>query len=273
MIPDSSLNFNVNLTVTDGGFFDAGTAVDWSLKNHSAPISKFYYVTDGEFEITIEGKTYTAKAGDWFFIPARVEHSYHNFPGVPFKKYWMHFDLYPRKDIVKLLGINYYLPLSDRKKTDELFSRFSGLCISEDFGDSLLVKAIAFELMSIFIKSSRKNSERPVLDSTSEFSKIFSYIENNMSMKISNSALSAIAHMSPTHFIRYFKKETGQTPGEYINQRKMERAKYLLQSTELQICEISEQLGFYDTMHFSKAFKKRYSLSPTAYRKMYEAKI
>lgn len=272
MISETPGAFNLNITVTDGGFFNPGPTVDWSLKNDRAPISKFYYITDGSCEITIEGKTYIAKAGDWFFIPARVMHSYHNFPGKPFKKYWMHFDIYPRKDIVKLFSIGYLLKNYDRELTEQLFSKFSTLHGGEDFADGLLIKAIALELLSIFIKSSGIKGKKPIGDVSFDLPTVFSYIENNLSMKITISTLAAIAHMHPTHFIRYFKKETGQTPGDYISQRKMERAKYLLGSTELQICEISEQLGFYDTMHFSKTFKKRYSLSPTAYRKMYENK-
>ena len=87
-----------------------------------------------------------------------------------------------------------------------------------------------------------------------------------MSRAVRNEKLASIAHMHPTHFIRFFKSEMGQTPREYINRRKMEMAKTMLESTELMIGEISERLGFYDSMHFSKTFKSRYSISPTAYR-------
>ena len=263
----SAVFFNPNITVTDGGYFTAGASVDWSMKPHIAQMAKFYFFIEGECEITVAGKTYIAKAGDWFFIPARVEHSYHNFSGVPFKKYWMHFDLYPRKDLVKLFGIEHLLKSYDFEAVRGLFSRFASLCNSENFSDGLSVKAIALELLSIFIKSSVDDERKMPLDASFDLPNVFSYIENSMSTKISINTLAAISHMHPTQFIRYFKKETGQTPGEYISQRKMERAKYLLDSTELQICEISEQLGFYDTMHFSKTFKKRYSLSPTEYRK------
>lgn len=269
MRSDAHTSFNLNVTVTDGGFFNAGGSVNWSLKNDRAPSSKFYFITEGKCEITVEGKTYTASAGDWFFIPARVEHSYHNFPGVPFKKYWMHFDLYPRKNIVKLFGADYLLHSYDSERATALFRRFVSLYGSGNFADGLLVKAITLELLSIFMSSCDSNDFAAIEESPFNMPNVFSYIENNMSMKISINTLAAISHMHPTHFIRYFKKETGQTPGEYISQRKMERAKYLLESTELQICEISEQLGFYDAMHFSKVFKKRYSVTPTTYRKIY----
>ena len=265
----SAVFFNPNVTVTDGGYFSAGASVNWSMKPHPAPMAKFYFFTEGECEITVAGVTYKAKAGDWFFIPARVEHSYHNFSGTPFKKYWMHFDLYPRKDIVKLLGIDYVIRDYDRERATALFRRFSELSGSRDFADGLSVKSIALELLSLYIRASSGSKREMSEEAASEFSAVLSYIENNLSVKISNITLADIAHMHPTHFIRCFKKETGQTPAEYVLARKMERAKYLLESTELQISEISDGLSFFDTMHFSKAFKKRYSVSPTAYRKIH----
>ncbi len=264
----SAIFFNPNVTVTDGGCFAAGASVDWSMKPHAAQMAKFYYFTEGECEITIAGKSYFAKAGDWFFIPARVEHSYHNFNGTPFKKYWMHFDLYPRRDIVKLLGIDYVISDYDRRAATRLFSRFSQLLGSRNFADELSIKAIALELLSLYVKASNGGEAEISEESGSEFSAVFSYIENNLSVKIANKTLADIVHMHPTHFIRCFKKETGQTPAEYVLARKMERAKYLLESTELHISEISDGLSFFDTMHFSKVFRKRYSVSPTAYRKI-----
>ena len=261
--------FNPNVTVTDGGYFIAGPSVNWSMRTHAAPISKIYFITEGECEITVHGATYKAKAGDLFFIPARVEHSYHNFAGTAFKKYWMQFELYPGKDIVKLLGIDYRIREYDSERVVELFKRFTSLYGSKDFSDCLSVKAIALELLSIYVRAAGTVVREKAEEGYSEFSSVFSYIENNLSVKISNKTLADIAHMHPTHFIRSFKKETGQTPCEYVAQRKMERAKYLLESTELQIGEIAENLGYFDTMHFSKTFKKRHSVSPTAYRKIH----
>ena len=218
-------------------------------------MNKFYYITEGSCEITINGTVYEAKAGEWFFIPARVEHSYHNYQGKPFSKYWMHFDLSPSRDLVGLLGIDYKIKLSERGKADGLFQRFSKLFPGGDFADRLEIKAIAAELLSIFVKTSGKRSADISVVEGSLISKVISYIESNMSKKIKNETLAAIAHMHPTHFIRFFKAEIGQTPKEYINRRKMEMAKTMLESTDLMIGEISERLGFFDSMHFSKTFK------------------
>ena len=92
---DRGAFFDVNLTVSEGGYFNPRSSVEWSTSCHRAAMCKFYYITEGRCEITIEGEKYTATAGDWFFIPARTEHSYHNFDGEPFTKYWMHFEITP----------------------------------------------------------------------------------------------------------------------------------------------------------------------------------
>ena len=266
---DNRTHFDLNLTVTEGGYFKPGADVDWSLPTHSSPMCKFYYITKGSCEITIENATYTARAGDWFFIPARAPHSYHNFKGRLFEKYWMHFYISPARNIPKLLGAGYLLRLSDRKELNRLFSRFTELFPGKDFADRIAVKSIALQLLSHFIKVSEKKEEDiPALED-SAISEVLDYIARNMDRLIRNETLADIAHMHPTHFIRFFKAETGQTPKEYINARKMEIAKTMLEGTELPIAEISESLGFFDTMHFSKTFKKRYSISPTAYRKMH----
>lgn len=266
---ENRIFFDLNLTVTEGGYFKSRADVDWSMSTHPSPMCKFYYITKGTCEITIEGETYTARAGDWFFIPAKTPHSYHNFKGRPFEKYWMHFDISPTRNIPKLLGASYLLRLSDRKEVNRLFSKFAELFPGKDFADRLAVKAVALRLLSHFIKASEKRAEDISASEGSVISAVFDYIERNMSRVIRNEALADIAHMHPTHFIRFFKAETGQTPKEYINARKMEIAKAMLEGTELPIGEISERLGFFDSMHFSKTFKKRYSISPTAYRTMH----
>ena len=173
-----------NITVTDGGFFSAHPTVDWSMRTHPSPMSKFYYITEGRCRITIDGREYSAKAGDWFFIPARVEHSYNNYVGEPFKKYWMHFELYPHKNLVSLLGLDYKINPKEKKECDALFKKFATLYKKSGVADLISVKSVALELLSIFIRSSQKREEEISEDSDSLFPGVFLYIENNMSRQI-----------------------------------------------------------------------------------------
>lgn len=65
-----------------------------------------------------------------------------------------------------------------------------------------------------------------------------------------------------------FKALTGVTPNDYVLNRKLKQAAWLLKNKpELQIAEISDQLGFGSPRYFSRCFKELYQLSPVEYRK------
>ncbi|GEN56148.1 hypothetical protein GCM10012290_06980 [Halolactibacillus alkaliphilus] len=63
-----------------------------------------------------------------------------------------------------------------------------------------------------------------------------------------------------------FKKETGITLGDYLTKVKIKRAQVLLQTTQLKLYEISDQLGYRHPEYFSRVFKKETGLTPQTYR-------
>ena len=72
--------------------------------------------------------------------------------------------------------------------------------------------------------------------------------------------------MSREYLMKLFKQEYGLGIHEYVQKVRMEKAKELLDDTQLKIQEISEMLGFKDKNYFSKAFRNYYSISPSEYR-------
>ena len=57
-----------------------------------------------------------------------------------------------------------------------------------------------------------------------------------------------------------------ETPNEYINRLRLEKAAELLLSTDIPISSLASELGFYDCAYFHKLFKKRYGRSPGDFR-------
>lgn len=94
---------------------------------------------------------------------------------------------------------------------------------------------------------------------------VLSYIADNLHMSISISDLSKEANLSEKYFIKHFKEAVGVSPGRYITQLKMNRARDLLYRQELSIKEISGMLGYSDQYVFSKAFKKHYKTAPSKF--------
>ncbi|MGI4863842.1 MAG: helix-turn-helix domain-containing protein [Janthinobacterium lividum] len=77
---------------------------------------------------------------------------------------------------------------------------------------------------------------------------------------------SAFAY-SPSHLSELFRQETGESVRQYIVRYRLWLAKARLTLGTLTISQIADELGFVDVCHLNKLFKKRYQLTPTAYRR------
>lgn len=79
-------------------------------------------------------------------------------------------------------------------------------------------------------------------------------------------AVAAHAGYSRFHFVRLFRAAYGQTPGQYLSRRRVERAEELLRTADLSVTEICMLVGFTSLGSFSSSFKKHTGLSPSEYR-------
>jgi AraC family transcriptional regulator, arabinose operon regulatory protein len=106
------------------------------------------------------------------------------------------------------------------------------------------------------------------MDKSPSFEKmdiILTYIEEHLDGNTSVEDLAQIANFHPNYFITVFKEFTGHSPIQYINRRRIEKAKELLLISELTVSHISESLGL-ELSYFSRMFKELTGLSPKAYR-------
>ena len=76
-----------------------------------------------------------------------------------------------------------------------------------------------------------------------------------------------LCNMSKSNFIKLFKEEKRISPQKYIANIRLNIAKELLNTTNLNISEIAQNIGFEDTYYFSNFFKKATGLSPLNYKK------
>ncbi|QRP46430.1 helix-turn-helix transcriptional regulator [Amycolatopsis sp. FDAARGOS 1241] len=79
-------------------------------------------------------------------------------------------------------------------------------------------------------------------------------------------AVAARAGYSRYHFIRAFRAVYGQTLGQYLSRRRIERAEDLLRTADLSVTEICVLVGFSSLGTFSSSFKKYSGFTPTEYR-------
>ena len=92
------------------------------------------------------------------------------------------------------------------------------------------------------------------------------YANSHINERIYVPDLAKLCLLSETAFRKRFLACTGKTPTKYITDLKIEKAKELLKSSDITIEAIVTQLGFYDSAHFHKVFKRECGISPSDFR-------
>ena len=100
--------------------------------------------------------------------------------------------------------------------------------------------------------------------------RICAYLAANYRQKFSLSEVAARFYLSPYYLSRLFKRVTGQSIVDYINNRRIEAAQKLLETTELSISAVAEQTGFASAAHFRRVFHEVMGTGPLQYRKAHK---
>lgn len=95
------------------------------------------------------------------------------------------------------------------------------------------------------------------------------YIHDNYNKAISLESVSNAVGFNPAYFSSLFKKETGKNFTEYLLEVRVLNAKQYLTQTNMEIADISTEIGYSDVKYFSKIFKKLTGVNPSEYRKLY----
>ena len=93
------------------------------------------------------------------------------------------------------------------------------------------------------------------------------YIDENYFKKITIDEIASKFYLNKNYIRTMFVKQLSISPKQYLQQVRMQRAKFLLTNTEESITLIARSVGYDDALLFSKMFTKYYNLSPQAYRR------
>ena len=130
-------------------------------------------------------------------------------------------------------------------------------------------KNYRYGVMEQFYRLLDKISSHMEKKTTSEHEDILPaiiYANSHINERIYIPELARLCLLSETVFRKRFSACTGKTPTNYITDLKIEKAKELLKSSDITIEAIVTELGFYDSAHFHKVFKRRSGISPSNFR-------
>ncbi len=95
---------------------------------------------------------------------------------------------------------------------------------------------------------------------------VIEYIKENYNQEITLEEMAVLMNFCPNHFIRIFKEENQKTPFEYIADYRIEKSLQLLSQNKYSVSEIAGMIGFSDSAHFIKVFRKKLGITPGKYR-------
>lgn len=97
--------------------------------------------------------------------------------------------------------------------------------------------------------------------------KALAFIQSNYLHAIGLNEVSEAVHVTPPYLAQLFKQETGHTVGQWITQKRLSQACTQLLHTSQPVSQLAETLGWSDTTHFIRQFKKYIGQTPAAWRK------
>lgn len=102
---------------------------------------------------------------------------------------------------------------------------------------------------------------------------IYKYMVEHYQQKITLDEISLCVGMNKTAFCLFFRKATGESFTNYLNQFRLRMARSLLCSTDRNIAEICYAVGFSDVPYFNRVFKRYYGMAPGKMRESYEFRV
>lgn len=127
------------------------------------------------------------------------------------------------------------------------------------------ISIIIAELFQNLTRESRAISMRGRSDIM--LRKAFKYVRENFTQKIFISDIASELGISESHFSRYFKDKVGVTFSKYVLNMRLDYAKNLILTSNLNMTEVCYECGIESTSYFTKKFKEKFGYSPLQLRK------
>jgi AraC-like DNA-binding protein len=238
----------------------AETGASWP---HYHSLYEIYFLEEGNCTYFIDNKVYSVQSGDIVVIPDGIIH-HTKYDNIKHSRILVNCSRqYIPNSVLPTISAGNYL-YRNPFIIDEAREIFKKIENEYRHTDSLSDEIISCHTHSLFYLLIR-NTEScvDIDDSNNIIEQAVAYIRENFSSNITLSSLAKRFSVSPEHFSRLFKKETGLGFSKYLNSLRLQYAEQLLKSPDSYgITRIAEICGFEDSNYFSKKFKEVYGISP-----------
>lgn len=275
------------LSVSSAGFQQIRPHTHYPQKNHPSKYLFSFekgrvldeyalvYITHGSGTYCSKWKkNVPLKAGDILLLFPDEWHSYRPQDSTGWDEYWICFkgptmdewvknEFFSNKQHLYSVGINMEIV--------QLYKYAIATAIKQPLGFQHILAGIT-ELILATMNTLDKSRTGEYQQMGHQINRAKMLIYEKYQTEINMQAIANEVCMSYSYFRHLFKKHTGLSPNQYLQELRIQKSKELLVSTDLPCQEIAYRIGYDNPVYFSVLFKKMTHLSPTEYRKLYQPK-
>lgn len=253
--------------------------VDKSHPAYHAPVhwhrsTEIVRVINGELKMYLNGKEIIAKPDDIVFINQEVLHGF--FPQdcvyeiIDFDADEILLRTSLCKNALQIFTNSHVniLPFHPTENavlchiTNQLFTFAS----SESGENDLLILGALFELLGTIYAKHHYTENYKSSSNSKLFKPLLEFIDKSYMKPMTLADMAQVSGMSISHFAALFHDFFRQTPIDYLNSYRIERACLFLINSDLPVTEVAYRCGFNDSAYFAKVFKKYKNITPKKYR-------
>lgn len=229
----------------------------------------FHYIIGGQGRLYVGEHVYPVGAGEGFLILPGQTTTYASDEADPWEYTWIEFDGLRVRESLSLAGLGAAKPIytpATRVGGEKL--RECMLQIVQD-GEASPIRQIGrgFLFLDQLVESSaarQHQSQRRLRDFYMK--EALSFIEQNYQRDVSVEDIAAFCGLNRSYFGKLFRDTMGESPQAFLLHYRMAQAAQFLKETTQPVSTISTMVGYANPLHFSRAFKSVYGISPRAYR-------
>ncbi|OPA74788.1 AraC family transcriptional regulator [Paenibacillus selenitireducens] len=270
---------------------------NWGIRERVIWDYELLYVMQGKLRITVEDIIYEGQCGDIFLFKPQQRHSIHVTGDKDARQPHIHFDLLeqpdsPHVDISfkplsdmderelqwfrpdHLSSPAFHLPSYIRLDNPRIFENMLFVIIKE-FEQKLplyqtRLKGLLIDLLVYLFREHNWNKTPQVMSNSNLLYRVQAYLNNQVHQEVRLDELSREFCISKFYLNRLFKSAYHVSPIQYHQNMRIEKAKEMVQFTDLPLEKIAELCGFTGIHTFSRAFKNKEGVPPSVYRKKKE---
>lgn len=205
-------------------------------------------------------------AGDGYLVAANEKEDIIADQNDPYETIWI---MFRGNNVAQLLtecglsACNHVFHFRNARKCIEILRKNLSEHYENPWAETMKMNAVLFELLSVHMEENKKKI-RPAKSDICE--NVAKFMEENYPHSIRIKELSDRFHISQSRLIALFHEQYGTSPQEYLMTLRIERAKDLLQNHHVTVKEASLSVGIHNPLYFSRLFKKKNGIAPSAWR-------